>query len=372
HKMLPPLDMALTVENALEHEVILQDLLELLRTNDKLGKITDAIGKDDDYRRIVFAIQLPAPLAFKLTVAREKYRRIYQHSLLLLIVSVYLARRDGMRTEEEEWVAAAALFHDIGLLHIDPALLEPSHVMSSDERRHLYAHPLTAYLLLHEFAAISRHVADAVLEHHERIDGSGYPRGLHGEKISRYGQVLAVGELVAKTFEQEQSNGQWKKLETMLKLNSRRYGHRLISYLGISRDDIATEEPAGDNDSRRLIEQVRLIAKLFEAFDQHADFACHDKIFAFAQTRLAELRLELFDAGLDPRDPQRLVQLFSDDPECMSEYFPLLNEALWRFKALTLEIARRWPEESVKDDSQQHAWLLEMKQSLFAAGQNVQ
>lgn len=374
HKLLPQLDMALAVENMLDQEAILQDALGLIQTNERLKNVAGVVGKDD-YRRIILAIQLPAPLAFKLTVAREKFNRIYQHSLLLLIVSVYLARHDGMRAEEEEWVATAALFHDLGLLHIDPALLEPSHVMSPDERHHLYAHPLTAYLLIREFGALARQIADAVLEHHERMDGSGYPRGLHGGKISRYGQLLAVGELAAKAFDPEQPGGQWQKLEMILKLNSRRYGSRFIGYLNTCRDGIAVEEPSRRG-SRRLVAQVRLIAKLFDDFDQHTDLTSRDKIFSFAQQRLTELRLELFDAGFDPRDPQALIQLFSDDPECMSEYFPLLNEVLWRFKALTLEIERHWPDEIVKDDGQpgaaQHAWLCEMKQSLFTAAQDVQ
>ena len=201
HKFMQPLDMALSIENMLDPKAILQDVLDLIQTNDKLKKMADAIDKDYYYRRIILAIQLPAPLAFKLTVAREKYCRIYQHSLLLLIISVYLARRDGMNFQEAEWVATAALFQDIGLLHVDPRLLEPAHVMSADERRHLYAHPLTAYLLLCEFPGLPRHIADAVLEHHERMDGSGYPRGLRGEKISRYGQILAVAELAAKVFD---------------------------------------------------------------------------------------------------------------------------------------------------------------------------
>lgn len=375
HKLLPQLDMALAVENMLDQEAILQDALGLIQTNERLKKVAGVVGKDD-YRRIILAIQLPAPLAFKLTVAREKFHRIYQHSLLLLIVSVYLARRDGMRAEEEEWVATAALFHDLGLMHIDPALLEPSHVMNSDERRHLYAHPLTAYLLIREFGALTRQIADAVLEHHERMDGSGYPRGLHGGKISRYGQLLAVGELVAKAFDPEQPGGQWKKLEMILKLNSRRYGSQFIGYLNICRDGIAVEEPSSGEDPERLVAQVRLIAKLFDDFDQHTDLAGRDRIFSFAQQRLTELRLELFDAGFDPRDPQALIQLFSDDPECMSEYFPLLNEVLWRFKALTMEISRHWPDETVKDDGQpgaaQHAWLCEMKRSLFTAGHEIQ
>lgn len=371
HKLLQPLDMALSIENMLDPKAILQDVLDLIQTNDKSKKMADAIDKDCSYRRIILAIQLPAPLAFKLTVAREKYCRIYQHSLLLLIISVYLARRDGMNFQEAEWVATAALFQDIGLLHVDPRLLEPSHVMSADERRHLYAHPLTAYLLLCEFPGLPRHIADAVLEHHERMDGSGYPRGLHGEKISRYGQILAVAELAAKVFDADHPGMPWKKLEVMLKLNSRRYGQGLIGHLNILRDDPAAEEPSGNNDPERLIAQVRLIAKLFEDFNRHSAPNCRDEVFDFAQTRLAGLRLELFDAGFDPRDPEGLIQFFTDEPECISEYAPLLNEALWRLKSLVLEISRHWPEEAENHDRQpekpERAWLNEMNLLLLAA-----
>ncbi len=371
HKMLPPLDMALSIENMLDQKAILQDVLDLIQANDKLKGMADAIGKDGGYRRVILAIQLPAPLAFKLTVAREKYRRIYQHSLLLLAISVYLARCDGMNLQEKEWVATAALFHDIGLLHIDPKLLEPSHVMSTDERRHLYTHPLTAYLLLCEFPELPQHIADAVLEHHERMDGSGYPRGLHGEKISRYGQILAVMELAAKALDPNHPDMPWKKLEVMLKLNSRRYGQGLIGHLNIFRDDPAAEEPSDSNDPERLIAQVRLIAKLFEDFNLHSDDSCRDKVFDFAQTRLAGLKLELSDAGFDPRDPEGLIQLLTDDPECMSEYASLLNEALWRFKSLVLEISRHWPKEAEQYDREpekpEHVWLNEMKLLLLSA-----
>lgn len=187
HKLLPALDVSLSVENMLDMEDILDDVGELLRTNEKLARMVDVIDRGSSLRRMVFAVELPTSLAFKLTVAREKYRHIYQHSLSLMIVSVYLAHCDGMDLRHEEWVVAAALFHDLGLMHIDPRLLDPSHMMSLDERRHLYAHPLTAYLSLCEVPGLPRQVADAVFEHHERMDGTGYPRGLQGEKISRLG-----------------------------------------------------------------------------------------------------------------------------------------------------------------------------------------
>lgn len=367
HKLLPTLDKALSVENMLNSERILADVLELVECNATLGKVAHATTQTNSYRQIISDIRLPAPLAFKLTVAKEKFPRIYQHSLLLMVISVYLARCDGMSLHEEEWVAMAALFHDIGLLHIDPKLIEPTHVMSSAERQHLYAHPLTAYLLLSEFPELHRLIANAVLEHHERMDGSGYPRGLHGEKISRYGQILAVAELAAKAFDSDNPRVPWRKLDVMLKLNSRKYGQGLIGHLNIFRDDSA-DTPPSVKEPERLVEQVNLIAKLFEDFNRHSDPLCRDPIFDFAQTRLAELRLSLFEAGFDPCDPEGLIQMFMDDPECMAEYVPLLEEAVWQFKSLVLEISRQWPEtiEKAEDEREKpgHAWLREMKSAL--------
>jgi len=53
HKMLPPLDMALSIENMLDQKAILQDALDLVQANDKLKKMADAIDKDCYYRRII-------------------------------------------------------------------------------------------------------------------------------------------------------------------------------------------------------------------------------------------------------------------------------------------------------------------------------
>lgn len=369
HKLLPQLDMALTVENMLDQKALLQDALALIEGNDRLKEMADALGEKDQFSEVVLAIRLPAPLYFKLTVAKEKFDRIYRHSLLLMIIGIYLAHRDEMKTQELNWVAIAALCQDMGLLHIDPKLLEPSHVMNPDERRHLYAHPLTTFLILGEFPELSRSIANAVLEHHERMDGSGYPRGLSGEKISRYGQILAFAELVATAFDEEHAGGQWKRLEMMLKLNSRRYGNGLIGYVDFHRDDPAGEKPVAGSDPERLAEQARLIAKLFDIVNQHSGASHRDKILDTVQTRLVALRLELLDAGFDPRDPEPLIQLFIDDPECVSDYAPLINEAIWRFESLVMEISRLASEEEDapghKKTGSEREWFDEMKQSLL-------
>ncbi|MBI5007897.1 MAG: HD domain-containing protein [Nitrosomonadales bacterium] len=371
HKLLPQLELAVSIEDALDTETILSDILEMARNNEKLQMIVDRIDETSSCEKIVRQIPLPAPLAFKLTVAREKYRHIYDHSLLLTVMCIYLAVCDKMSLQEKQWVAAAALFHDIGLLHIDPAMLDPSHTMSIEERRHLYAHPLTAYLLLCEFPELNGHVAEAVLEHHERMDGRGYPRGLHGDKISRYGQVLAVAELAAKSFDPLLPIGQWRKLEVMLKLNSKQYGAGLIGHLTILRAPPAKNTADSDYETEDLIARVKLISILFEDFDGYADAAVSDEIVHFATKRLVALRHDLLSAGFDPHDPDTLIEMLSSDPESRQDYAPLLTEAIWQFKSLLLEAARRWPEKVESCTRQQGMgagckWMSELKLKLIA------
>lgn len=370
HKLLPSLDKALSMENVLNSELILADVLELLERNDSLTLAAGVVGQRDSYNKIIQNIKLPMPLALKLTVAKEKFPRIYQRSLLIMLISVYLAHCEGMSFQEKVWMVIAALFHDIGLLHIDPKLLEPLHVMSTAERRHLYTHPLSAYMILCEFPELPALIANAVLEHHERMDGSGYPRGLHSKKISRYGQILGISELVSKVFDSDQHKVPWGKLKIMLKMNSKQYGGGLIGHLNIFHDD-AADAQTKENESEHVFDQVNLIAKLFSDFNDLSDQQSSSPSYEFAQDRLTELRLALFSAGVDPRDPESMIQMFIDDPDCVAEFVPIIDETIWQFKSLLLEVSRQWPEanESSEDvmNNQENAWLGHMKLVLAAA-----
>lgn len=372
HKLIPTLDKALAMEDMLNVSTVLDDLENLLGMTQRLTKLNAEMGKGRSYRQLLGDFKIPSALAFKLTVAKEKFPKVYQHSLLLAAVSTYLARCDGLSEQDERGAAIAALFHDIGLLHIDPALLDPSHVMTPAERKHLYAHPLTAYLLLNEFPELSSAITNAVLEHHERMDGSGYPRGLRGGRISRLGQILAIAELAAKAFDSEKPEIPWKKLDVMLKLNSRKYGQGLIGHLGIFKEVSESEKEAAALE--KLATQARFVAKLFDDFNQSDSLACNQEALNFAQGRLEELRLGLFEAGFDPRDPDGLIQMFVDDPECMGDYAPLLEEAIWQFKSLMLEVARQWATPVGQQGAERAmcAWVQKMNASLAAYSVEIQ
>jgi HD-GYP domain-containing protein (c-di-GMP phosphodiesterase class II) len=88
-------------------------------------------------------------------------------------------------------LGTAALLHKTGMTKLPPVFYMSPKVFGAAERKVLAAHPAAAYRLLKSFS-VSENVARAVLEHQERVDGSGYPRAIKGEEISLYARVIAV------------------------------------------------------------------------------------------------------------------------------------------------------------------------------------
>lgn len=85
----------------------------------------------------------------------------------------------------------ACLLHEIGMLKLPPDLRRTSKSLTPDERKAMSTHTVLGYRILKGFSA-PENVALAALEHHERIDGSGYPRALSAPKITDYALILGV------------------------------------------------------------------------------------------------------------------------------------------------------------------------------------
>lgn len=85
----------------------------------------------------------------------------------------------------------ACLLHEIGMLKLPAELRKSSQPLNDEQRKVIATHTLLGYRILKGFSA-PENVALAALEHHERFDGSGYPRNLPGDKITEYARIIAV------------------------------------------------------------------------------------------------------------------------------------------------------------------------------------
>lgn len=98
----------------------------------------------------------------------------------------------GMAPDERRSTLAAALTYDVALLPVARVLNHQSAPLSDDQRRVVNEHPQVTHDLLLQAGVGDSAWLRAVLEHHERVDGTGYPRGLAGDAISLPGRLIGI------------------------------------------------------------------------------------------------------------------------------------------------------------------------------------
>lgn len=91
----------------------------------------------------------------------------------------------------------AGLLHDIGELYINPIYFDNKRPLSLEEWKHVVVHPRIGQLALSELINYPKTMIEAVGNHHERQDGSGYPRQISGQQISPMSQVLSMAETLS-------------------------------------------------------------------------------------------------------------------------------------------------------------------------------
>lgn len=130
----------------------------------------------------------------------------YGHSQTVCRYAVELAQAAGYSPEEVQTIRSAALLHDIGKLNLPDSILTKRDPLTDAEWDMIRHHPeLGAHIL--SYIVGLRDCLDAVLYHHERYDGNGYPRGLAGENIPRDARILAIAD----SYEAMTSERSYKK-----------------------------------------------------------------------------------------------------------------------------------------------------------------
>ncbi len=124
---------------------------------------------------------------------RDPYTAGHQRRVAHLAVAI--AREMGLSEEQIHGIHLSAIVHDIGKIHIPAEILSKPGRLSEIEYSLIKVHPESGYDILKEID-FPWPIAQAVLQHHERMDGSGYPRGLKGEEIIIEARILAVADVV--------------------------------------------------------------------------------------------------------------------------------------------------------------------------------
>jgi|GEM_PF-1984277 len=126
----------------------------------------------------------------------ERSRREMMHSRNVSSYSVGIATRLGFSEQEIKQIRLTGLMHDIGKIGIDASILNKDHDLENDDWKKIKQHPEIGYKILNSVSELSE-ISSIVLEHHEKWDGSGYPKRLKGDQISVQARIISVADAYA-------------------------------------------------------------------------------------------------------------------------------------------------------------------------------
>lgn len=117
------------------------------------------------------------------------------HQRRVTRLACIIAREMGLPAESVRDIRTAGLLHDLGKIALPTDILIKPGTLNELEMAVIRTHPRVAYDVLKNMDAFER-IAELVLQHHERMDGSGYPAGLQGEQIRIEARILAVADVI--------------------------------------------------------------------------------------------------------------------------------------------------------------------------------
>ncbi len=124
-------------------------------------------------------------------MSAEGDRYLISHAVNTTILSIAIGEYLKAPPHRLIELGNACLLHEIGMYKLPAELRRSSQPLSEEQRKTLAAHTVAGYRVLKGISA-PENVALAALEHHERVDGTGYPRGLSGDTITEYAKIIAV------------------------------------------------------------------------------------------------------------------------------------------------------------------------------------
>ncbi len=158
---------------------------------------------------------------------------LYNHSVNTALLSLAIGSILKLPPHKLIELGIAALLHDIGMIKLPQQLYSSNNPLNPQEKKAIMAHTVLGYKILKSLS-VAENIALGAFEHHERLDGSGYPRALKNENISLYAKIISVacsfdGSTSERPFK-ESLDGH-KGIVDLITTNKNRYDENVLKAL---------------------------------------------------------------------------------------------------------------------------------------------
>ena len=208
------------MESKIEHLFANPESLETIKnTQEIVSGMIDLIVKDD------FVI------ASLVTILTYDYHT-HTHSLNVSVYALCLGKYIGLKKSDLLNLGTAALLHDIGKSKIDNNIINKNGKLTTKEFREVKNHPYYGLVMAKKIGITNKDILSGIHLHHEKIDGSGYPRGLKKDAIPLYARIISICDAfdaISTRRSYKDSMGTFDTLIMMKKEMSNSFDSRIIN-----------------------------------------------------------------------------------------------------------------------------------------------
>lgn len=346
HKLKKPLETSLQVSGGVTAESIAQLAEKVLDDNPDLHPLIGSTSGEHSPLRLLQNTDVNSGLSVLLTMAERASESMLSHYLLVSLVSYGIAYQMRGAPELLQTVTLAGLLHDVGELYLNPDYLHTRRTLHPSEWRHVVVHPVIAQKLLAETTSLPPAVGLAILEHHERFNGFGYPRNVAGPQLSQAGQIVALAEMISGIFARK--DRALSRAELAAKVVPGEHAPELVTALSktmkLSRQ-MGESEPAPPNGLTPQLIKDRLepVAEWLASATANLHKFSQDEvaIIRMVQQRLQVLQRVYSSTGMDLAEGDPRLKDTLQEPPIQFEMHLIANEVLWRLRDLARDLALR-------------------------------
>ncbi|WP_290639977.1 HD domain-containing phosphohydrolase [Aquabacterium sp.] len=347
HKLIKPLEDCMAVSDGVTGRRCAETAERMLDTYPVLRAICTS-GSRVSLVKLMEDSTFAGRLQTLLTVYTEHQAGKLDHAVCVALLALSLAQR--MLPGENDVLGVllvASLSHDVGELYIDPKYLQTDAQLGPKEWRHIAAHPVIAHGLMKDLAGLAKPASALILDHHERLDGFGYPQGRRSGEVPESAQILAVAEMLGGML--DKGGGLLQQAEVAVKLIHGEFSRPVIDAVSKTfrecRDvDAATESEAlrdALTRSHELGERLGRIMHVQGEFKPLFDRASppFKGLWTHAQERFESICRAWSSTGLDVQPDGAWLQ--HEAPTMQREVAIILKEINWRLGELERELHAR-------------------------------
>ena len=158
------------------------------------GSINVQAAKDAVAQCVQSIMNSPDALMW-MTQLKNKDAYTAEHSMNVCVLAIALGRHLNLPEEELHHLGLCGMMHDMGKMQIDPEVLNKSTKLNAHDVQMLKTHPSLGWQVLMKSSDMYSGAIDVAYAHHEKLDGSGYPRGLTSEQITPYTRIISIADI---------------------------------------------------------------------------------------------------------------------------------------------------------------------------------